>query len=104
MVSNSDLKRLARLAKLSILSENVDSLASDISDIVKVAQTIDDVDISRISNMGESEPQKMRDDVVMQSLSADAILKNAAHKRDGYFISSSGSMDVSGTADGGESE
>ena len=89
MINNEKLERLARLAKLSLLAEDADALLTDITDIVKVAQTLDDVDLSLMDCSGDNEVAEMREDTVKASLQAEAVLSNAAIKRDGYFVAPS---------------
>ena len=90
MITYDELVRIARLAKLSVAAEDMDLLMADMGDIIQVAQSIDDADLSLFDCKGGDETADLRDDVVVQPLSADLILRNAPKKQDGCFVGSFG--------------
>jgi len=86
MITSDELKRIARLAKISLEGEDIDALIAETTEIVKIAQIIDSVDLSLLDCRGDNDTAVLREDNVIPPLPSDLLLKNAAGKRDSYFV------------------
>jgi len=86
MITHDELIKIARLAKLSIDDGRADALLREMEGILSLGEAINNVDLSGFDCTAATETARLREDIVKESLPVDVILKNAAEKRDGYFV------------------
>lgn len=87
MLDEKTITYLAKLSKLEIDDKYKEKLVSEMSAIVELMDTMEDVIIADDINLnGEGmEVEGLREDKVVPSLEQELILKNAPHKKDGFF-------------------
>ena len=86
-ISEKDLENIALLSKLEIKKDEMAKLLSDMDNIIEFANKInsielEDLDFDNVNGL----KNQFRDDVVVESLDQEEILKNAKTKDDGFFV------------------
>ena len=87
-ISKDDLENLSKLAMLNLSDEEKETLAPQLNEIIDYFEKLNDLDtknIKPITHPIEGLKNVFREDVPKESLSNEEALKNAQHKKDGYF-------------------
>lgn len=81
------IENVSRLARLELKEDEKEQFVSDFKEILDAFSKIDEADTSGIkaSFQPVEIKNKMREDLVEESLSQEDALKNTEHKKDGYF-------------------
>ncbi len=81
------IKNVAELARLKLSEEEKKRFLKDLKEILDAFSKIDEVDTKEIEGTFHSVEMKdrLRDDLVEDSLSQEEALENTEHKKDGYF-------------------
>ncbi len=79
---------LAKLSKLQVNEVDKEKLVSEMSAIVELMDTMNDVVMDEDTDLkGEGvSPQNLREDISRDSFDREQLQKNAAHKKDGFFV------------------
>ena len=87
MLDTSLITYLAKLSKLELSDSDKERLASEMSAIVDLMDTMSEVNMEDNTNLnGEGIGlDSLREDEVVPSYDTETILRNAAHKKDGFF-------------------
>ncbi|MFW9878814.1 MAG: Asp-tRNA(Asn)/Glu-tRNA(Gln) amidotransferase subunit GatC [Candidatus Thorarchaeota archaeon] len=87
-LSKETIDHISKLALLELSEEEKEKLAKEIGDILSYFKKLDKLDTSDIKPMThpiEDLKNVFREDIPRKSLSTTEALKNAKHKKDGYF-------------------
>jgi aspartyl-tRNA(Asn)/glutamyl-tRNA(Gln) amidotransferase subunit C len=87
-ISKDDLENLSKLAMLNLSDEEKEKLIPQLNEIIKYFKKLNDLDtknIQPITHPIEGLKNVFRKDVPKESLSTEEALKNAQHKKEGYF-------------------
>jgi aspartyl-tRNA(Asn)/glutamyl-tRNA(Gln) amidotransferase subunit C len=87
-LSKDTIDHISKLALLDLSKEEKDKLGKELQDILSYFKKLDDLDTSNVEPMThpiEGLKNVFREDVPWKSLSNEEALKNAKHKKDGYF-------------------
>jgi aspartyl-tRNA(Asn)/glutamyl-tRNA(Gln) amidotransferase subunit C len=86
-LTDADVQHVATLARLGLSQDEVTSLRNELSSILEHIAVLQQIDTSSIPPTAQVNnlSNVMRDDVVADSLSQDAVLANAPQSRDGFF-------------------
>jgi aspartyl-tRNA(Asn)/glutamyl-tRNA(Gln) amidotransferase subunit C len=87
-ISKDDLESLSKLAMLNLSDEEKEKLIPQLNEIIKYFKKLNDLDtknIQPITHPIEGLKNVFRKDAPKKSLSTEEALKNAQHKKDGYF-------------------
>ncbi|MBR9692123.1 Asp-tRNA(Asn)/Glu-tRNA(Gln) amidotransferase subunit GatC [Candidatus Woesearchaeota archaeon] len=81
------IRNVAELARLKLTDEEEKKFIEDLKEILGAFSAIDKVDTKGIEGAFHSVEIKdrLRDDLVEESLSQEEALENTEHKKDGYF-------------------
>ncbi len=81
------ITNVASLARLELNDSEKKKFAEDFKEILKAFSELDKADIKgvKLSVQPIDIKNSMRDDLKEESLSQEDALKNAKHKKDGYF-------------------
>jgi aspartyl-tRNA(Asn)/glutamyl-tRNA(Gln) amidotransferase subunit C len=81
------IKNVASLARLELTEAEVKKFVEDFKEILKSFSVIEKVDTKGLEGAFHSIELKnrLRDDLVEESLSQEEALANTEHKKDGYF-------------------
>ena len=87
MITKEDIENIALLSKLFVPEEELDALREDMQGIIDFADTINNADIEGVEfdNIAGLSNQ-FREDVVVESLSVEEILKNAPDQAQDPFL------------------
>lgn len=87
MLDTNLITYLAKLSKLELSDSDKERLASEMSAIVNLMDTMSEVEMEDHVNLnGEGiSLESLREDEVVPSYDTETILKNASHKKDGFF-------------------
>lgn len=87
MITKEDIENIALLSKLFVPEEELDALREDMQGIIDFADTINNSDIEGVEfdNIAGLSNQ-FREDVVVESLSVEEILKNAPDQAQDHFL------------------
>lgn len=87
MITREDIENIALLSKLFVPEEELDALREDMQGIIDFADTINNADIEGVEfdNIAGLSNQ-FREDVVVESLSVEEILKNAPDQAQDHFL------------------
>jgi len=81
------IRNVAALARLKLTSEEEEKFVEDFKEILKSFSVLDELDTKGFE--GAFHPielkNRIRDDLVEESLSQEEALSNTKHKKDGYF-------------------
>ena len=87
-LSKETIDHISKLALLDLSEEEKEKLAGEIGDILNYFKKLDDLDTSNVKPMThpiDGLKNVFREDIPWKSLSNKEALKNAKHKKDGYF-------------------
>ncbi|MFX1390263.1 MAG: Asp-tRNA(Asn)/Glu-tRNA(Gln) amidotransferase subunit GatC [Promethearchaeota archaeon] len=87
-LSQETIDHISKLALLDLSEEEKEKLAKEAGDILKYFKKLDDLDTSNIHPMThpiDGLKNVFREDEPWDSLSIEEVLRNAKHKKDGYF-------------------
>ncbi|UCC18812.1 MAG: Asp-tRNA(Asn)/Glu-tRNA(Gln) amidotransferase subunit GatC [Promethearchaeota archaeon] len=87
-LSKDTIDHISKLALLELSEEEKEKLAKEIGDILSYFKKLDNLDTSNIKPMThpiEDLKNVFREDIPRESLSPEEALKNAKHKKDGFF-------------------
>jgi len=82
------IDHIAKLALLDLSEEEKVKLAKEVGDILNYFKKLDNLDTSNVKPMThpiDGLKNVLREDIPRDSLSTEDALKNAKHKKDGYF-------------------
>ena len=85
--SKDTIEKVAKLALLDLTEEDKEKFSKQLGDILSYFEKLNDLDTSKIEPTTHAIDLKnvYREDVPKNSLSNEDALKNAEHKKDGYF-------------------
>jgi len=86
--SKETIDHISKLALLDITEEEKEKLSKELGDILNYFKKLDNLDTSNVEPMThpiEGLKNVFREDIPWKSLSNEEALKNAQHKKDGYF-------------------
>ncbi len=88
MLDTDLMTYLAKLSKLEIDEADKERLVSEMSAIVDLMDTMNEVTFDECENLkGEGvNLLNLREDISRESFDREKILKNASHKKDGFFV------------------
>ncbi len=86
--SKETIDYLSKLALLDLSEEEKEKISKQLSDIISYFKKLNDLDTSNVNpttHAIEGLKNVFREDVPWKSLSNEDALRNAQHKKDGYF-------------------
>jgi len=86
--SKETIDYLSKLALLDLTEEEKEKLSNQLSDIISYFKKLNDLDTSDVkptTHAIEGLKNVFREDIPWKSLSNEEALRNAEHKKDGYF-------------------
>ena len=86
--SKETIDYLSKLALLDLTEEEKEKLSKQLRDIISYFKKLNDLDTSNVkptTHAIEGLKNVFREDIPWKSLSNEDALKNAEHKKDGYF-------------------
>lgn len=88
MLDTQLITYLAKLSKLELSDDAKERLASEMSEIVNLMDSMNEVQMEGQVNLnGEGMSlSELREDEVIASYNEELLLKNAAHRKDGFFV------------------
>ena len=87
-ISKNTLDNISKLAMLDLSDEEKEEFAKQLSDILNYFNKLNDLDTENVEPMThpiEGLKNVFREDVPWKSLSNEDALRNAEHKKEGYF-------------------
>jgi len=87
-VDKDTVRRIAKLARIALDEGRVEAMAGELNGIVQWVAQLNEVDVTGIAPMTSAVAQtlKMRDDVVTEGGTADALMANAPDGEDHFFV------------------
>jgi aspartyl-tRNA(Asn)/glutamyl-tRNA(Gln) amidotransferase subunit C len=87
-VDKDTVRRIAKLARLAIDGARAASMVDELNGILTWVEQLKEVDVGGIAPLTSVVAQKlkMRDDVVTDGGNADALMSNAPHGEDHFFV------------------
>jgi len=87
-IDDKTLDRIASLAKINIKDEEREKLKSDMSAILNWVEKLNELDTEDTEPITQmtGEINKLRNDTEVRNVSREEALKNASHKKDGFFV------------------
>ncbi len=85
--SKETIEKVAKLALLDLTEEDKEIFSKQLGDILSYFKKLDNLDTSKIEPTTHAIDLKnvYREDIPSKSLSNEEALKNAEHKKNGYF-------------------
>jgi len=87
-ISKETIDHLSKLALLDLSEEEKEKLSKQLGDIINYFKKLDELDTSNVkptTHPIDGLKNVFREDEPWESLSTEEALKNAKHKKDGYF-------------------
>ncbi|MFX0106093.1 MAG: Asp-tRNA(Asn)/Glu-tRNA(Gln) amidotransferase subunit GatC [Candidatus Hodarchaeota archaeon] len=87
-ISKETIEHISKLALIDLSEEEKDKLSKELGDILNYFKKLEDLETSNVKPMThpiEGLKNVFREDEPWESLSNEEALKNAKHKKDGYF-------------------
>ena len=86
-VDATTVRRIAHLARIAVDDSEVEHLRGEINAILAFVEQLSEVDVEGVEPMTSVIPMKMkmREDAVTEGDQAEAILRNAPARQDGFF-------------------
>jgi len=86
-VTSKDVAYIADLARLRFNDEETLVMTSELNNILHYIEKLNEVDTEGVEPLSSIHDQinVLREDVELQSLSSDAVLKNAPQREDRFF-------------------
>jgi aspartyl-tRNA(Asn)/glutamyl-tRNA(Gln) amidotransferase subunit C len=87
-VDKDTVRRIAKLARIALDEGRVEPMARELDGIMTWAAQLNEVDVTGVAPMTSVVAQslKMRDDVVTEGGTADALMANAPGGEDHFFV------------------
>jgi aspartyl-tRNA(Asn)/glutamyl-tRNA(Gln) amidotransferase subunit C len=87
-VDKDTVRRIAKLARIALDEGRVEPMAAELNGIVQWVAQLNEVDVTGVAPMTSAVAQtlKMRDDVVTEGGTADALMANAPDGEDHFFV------------------
>jgi aspartyl-tRNA(Asn)/glutamyl-tRNA(Gln) amidotransferase subunit C len=87
-VDKDTVRRIAKLARLALDEERAGAMVAELNGILAWVEQLKEVDVGSVRPLTSVVEQrlKMRDDVVTDGGNAEALMKNAPHGEDHYFV------------------
>jgi aspartyl-tRNA(Asn)/glutamyl-tRNA(Gln) amidotransferase subunit C len=87
-VDKDTVRRIAKLARLALDEARVEPMAKELNGIMAWVEQLNEVDVTGVVPMTSVVEQKlkMREDVVTEGGSADALMANAPGGEDHFFV------------------
>ena len=87
MIDTELITYLAKLSKLALTDEDKERFTAEMSAIVNLMDTINEVNMEDQVDLKQEgiHLEALREDKVVPSYDRETILKNAYHKKDGFF-------------------
>lgn len=87
-IDKATVGRIAKLARIALPEERVGPIMAELNNILGWIEQLQEVDIKGVEPMTSVVAQtlKMRDDVVTAGGDASAIVANAPHAEDNFFV------------------
>ncbi|MFX1363717.1 MAG: Asp-tRNA(Asn)/Glu-tRNA(Gln) amidotransferase subunit GatC [Promethearchaeota archaeon] len=86
--SKETIDHISKLALLDLSEDEKEKLSQELGDILNYFKKLDDLDTSNVkptTHPIEGLKNVFREDIPRKSLTIEEALKNAKHKKDGYF-------------------
>ena len=86
--SKETIEHISKLALLDLSDEEKEQFSKQLGDILNYFKKLDDLDTSNVeptTHPIDGLKNVFRDDIPWKSLTNEEALKNATHKKDGYF-------------------
>ncbi|MFX1590715.1 MAG: Asp-tRNA(Asn)/Glu-tRNA(Gln) amidotransferase subunit GatC [Promethearchaeota archaeon] len=86
--SKDTIDHISKLALIDLSEEDKEKLSKEMGDILNYFKKLDELDTSNVkptTHPIDGLKNVFREDVPRESLSNEEALKNAKHKKDGYF-------------------
>ncbi len=86
-ITKETIEHISKLALLYLSEEEKEKLSKQLGDILTYFKKLDNLDTSNVKPTTHPTNLKnvFRDDIPWESLTNEEALKNAKHKKDGYF-------------------
>ena len=85
-VDKGFIKKVAEVARLQLTEKEEKQFVDDFKEILKIFSTLDEVKTDEEQSFHPVEMKdRLRDDIVEDSLSQEEALANTMHKKGGYF-------------------
>lgn len=86
-ISNEQVKHVANLARLAITEEEAEKLTKQLDAIITFAEQLNELDTENVEPTYHVLDMKnvLREDIPLQGLSREEVLKNAPKHQDGQF-------------------
>ena len=87
-ITEETLEHISKLALLNLTDDEKEKFGNQLNDILEYFNKLNDLDTSKINPMihpVEGLKNVFREDIPWKSLSKEEALKNASHKKDGFF-------------------
>jgi aspartyl-tRNA(Asn)/glutamyl-tRNA(Gln) amidotransferase subunit C len=87
-VDKTTVRRIAKLARIALPEERAEPMMTELNGILGWIEQLQEVDVEGVEPMTSVVAQKlkMRDDVVTAGGDASAIVANAPHSEDNFFV------------------
>lgn len=87
MIDTDLITYLAKLSKLALSDSDKERFAAEMSAIVNLIDTMNEVNMEDQMNLNHEgvHLESLREDKIVPSYDTEAILRNAYHKKDGFF-------------------
>jgi aspartyl-tRNA(Asn)/glutamyl-tRNA(Gln) amidotransferase subunit C len=87
-VDKDTVRRIARLARIALDEGRVEPMARELNGIMAWVEQLNEVDVAGVEPMTSVVAQKlrMREDVVTEGGTADALMANAPGGEDHFFV------------------
>ena len=87
MITVKDVEHVAKLARLELTDEEKEVYTKQLGDVLKYVDQMNEVDTSNVKPMTQVIEfyNVMREDVVNQEISKEALMSNAPEEENGFF-------------------
>jgi aspartyl-tRNA(Asn)/glutamyl-tRNA(Gln) amidotransferase subunit C len=87
-VDQDTVRRIARLARIALAEDRIEPMMNELNGILTWVEQLGEVDVAGVPPMTSVVEQrlKMRDDVVTEGGDAAALMFNAPHAEDHFFV------------------
>ncbi|MFX1313072.1 MAG: Asp-tRNA(Asn)/Glu-tRNA(Gln) amidotransferase subunit GatC [Promethearchaeota archaeon] len=86
--SKETIEHISKLALIDLAEEEKEEISKQLGEILKYFKKLDDLDTSNVKPMThpiDDLKNVFREDIPWKSLSTEEALRNAQHKKDGFF-------------------
>jgi|SRR5215469_12068068 len=87
-VDDKTVRRIATLARIALAEEQVAPMAQELNGILSWVEQLGEIDVEGVPPMTSVVEQRlrMREDVVTEGNTAEALMKNAPEAADDFFV------------------